>query len=381
MATPLSLPARLRARGPVAGWLTLATGLTLGGIVEAALESQVDAAVAIPIAAMMGIAAGLAWWWPLGAIALQLAVGVIQVPLDNPLYYVSVPIYAVGAVVAMAASRQDARTFLAGLAMAAGTIACVLAPNSTDPVGDPVFAALFLVGLPTLAGRMFQSRTRLNAELRERAAGLAVDRNVRAEEAAATERRRIAGELHDLVAHGVSGMVVQAGAARRLVAAGDARASEAILAVEEGGREALTELRRLLGVLRTDDHDLALAPQPSLARVSALVAQMRESGLDVQLQVEGERGAMSPGVDVAGYRVIEEALRSALRDDGGGEAKVTVSYGSQHVDLAVVGGVPGGSELVGLRERVSLYGGELVTARRGGTPGLRAHLPLHGAAT
>ena len=187
----------------------------------------------------------------------------------------------------MAVALVELRAFLLSLPIAAVTIAALLVPSSNAPVGDTVFATAFLVGLPSLVGRTFRSRAKLNAELRERAQRLAADRQARAEEAASAERRRIAGELHDLVAHGVSGMVVQAGAARRLVKTNDPRAPEAILAIEESGREALTELRRLLGVLRREDDDLALAPQPSLGRVSALVAQMREAGLDVQLRVSG----------------------------------------------------------------------------------------------
>jgi signal transduction histidine kinase len=210
----------------------------------------------------------------------------------------------------------------------------------------------------------------LDEELRERARRLAGDRQARAEEAAAAERRRIAGELHDLVAHGVSGMVVQAGAARRLVQKGDPRAAEAILAVEDGGREALTELRRLLGVLRREDADLALAPQPSLARVGALVEQLRTAGTDVTLEVRGDQDVtLSPGVDVAGYRIVEEALRGVP-----GPARVLVEYCPGHIDLHVEGGA---AEPAGLAERVRLFGGELVTARRGGA--LRARLPLSGA--
>ena len=353
--------------------MVLAAGALVGGVVDAALSPH--PAVGIPAAVAMAAAIAIAWWSPMAGVATQLVVVGAQAPLDNPLNEIAVSLYGLAATMGIAAARYETRRFLLCLPIAAAAIAALLVPSTNAPVGDAVFATLFLVGLPSLVGRAYRSRSSLNTELRERAQRLAEDRQARADEAAAAERRRIAGELHDLVAHGVSGMVVQAGAARRLVSAGDPRAPEAILAIEESGREALTELRRLLGVLRREDDDLALAPQPSLARVGALVASMREAGLDVQLQISGEAVPLGPGIDVAGYRVIEEALRGAS-----GSARVTVHYGTSHVDLAIEGAVPDDEELVGLRERVKLFGGQLVTARRGATPALRAHLPLHGTA-
>jgi signal transduction histidine kinase len=251
----------------------------------------------------------------------------------------------------------------------------VIVAAGAETLADSIFAALFIVGLPVLVGRMFRSRSRLNTELRERARRLAADRQARAEAAAGQERRRIAGELHDLVAHGVSAMTVQAEAARRLVRKGDPRAAEAIHAVEDGGREALAELRRLLGVLRLQDADLALAPQPSLARVGALVERLRAEGVDARLEVEGERVRIGPGVDLAGYRVIEEALR----DGAGGPVTIIVHYGGRHVDVSILGIAPDAADLVRLRERVRLFGGEVVPTRRGGVPALRAHLPLTGS--
>src|SRR4051812_38853708 len=367
--------ARLRTRGGRDAWLALAAFVAAGGVVDAILSKGINHGLGTAASIGMAATVALSWWRPIGGMVLLLAVVAIQAPFGDPLYDVALPIYSLAGTMGMAAARLERKPFLLCLPIAAASIAALLIPKTNAVVGDPIFAALFLVGLPSLVGRPFRSRTTLNSELRERARRLAADRQQRAEEAAATERRRIAGELHDLVAHGVSGMVVQAGAARRLVGSGDPRASEAILAIEESGREALTELRRLLGVLRHSDDDLALAPQPSLARVGALVAHMREAGLDVQLHVSGTQVPLGPGIDVAGYRVVEEALRGAS-----GSARVTVHYGAQHVEVAIEGAVPEDGELVGLRERVKLFGGQLITARRGETPALRAHLPLHGAA-
>jgi signal transduction histidine kinase len=218
-------------------------------------------------------------------------------------------------------------------------------------------------------------------------AGLAIAVGVRglrprrpaAERAVADERERIAGELHDVVAHSVSAMVVQAGAARRRTGE-PARA--ALEAVEGAGREALTELRRLAGVLRRDEDEPPLAPQPSLASVSGLVRCARLGGLEVHLRIEGEVRPLPAGVDLTAYRVAELALHSALDEAGARRADVRVRYGADEVVVEVR---DDGRHLVrplaSVRERVSLYGGELHAGlRAGGGHGVRARLPLGGAA-
>jgi len=199
---------------------------------------------------------------------------------------------------------------------------------------------------------------------------------VRLEDRIADERERIAGELHDVVAHSVSAMVVQAGAARR-------RTGDAALEVVEGtGREALTELRRLGGVLRREDDEPALAPQPTLASVCGLVRGVRVAGLEVHLVIEGAVRALPPGVDLTAYRVVELALRSALDEAGARRADVRIEYGADEVVVEVRDdGRQVVRPLAGVRERVSLYGGELHAGlRSGGGHGVRARLPLEGEA-
>ena len=191
------------------------------------------------------------------------------------------------------------------------------------------------------------------------------------------------------MAHDVSVMLVQAQAARRIVPADPDRAREAIAAVETTGREALGELRRLLGVLRRGDEELALAPQPSLGRVSTLVDRIRTAGVAVELEIAGAPYPLPPGLDAAAFRVVQEALANVLQHAGTGRAEVRVAYGPTGVELRVRddGGaapesVQEGDGLVGLRERVVLYGGDLRTGRRrAGGFELRARLPVAGAAT
>jgi signal transduction histidine kinase len=195
---------------------------------------------------------------------------------------------------------------------------------------------------------------------------------------------RIARELHDVVGHSVSVMVVQAGAER--LALGEERPAtrEALLAIERTGREALAEMSRLLGVLRTAGEGLALAPRPSLARVDALVQTVRDAGVPVELRVEGEAGRLPPGVDVSAYRVVQEALTNVVKHAGPARASVVVRYSDRVVEVEVTddGSEPGngkiaGYGLAGMRERVELHGGTLEAGSRSeGGFSVKARLPL-----
>src|SRR4051795_4210530 len=162
------------------------------------------------------------------------------------------------------------------------------AAGESDIASNLVFVVAFVFAPTFLAGRVIRTRTTLNHELAVRARALEADREERVRRAAAEERVRIAGELHDVVAHGVSSMVVQAAAARRIAPRDPGSAEQAIVLIEQTGRDALLEMRRLLGVLRRGDEDLALAPPPSLARVGALVEHQQNAGREVRLRVEGD---------------------------------------------------------------------------------------------
>ena len=214
---------------------------------------------------------------------------------------------------------------------------------------------------------------------------LAHERDERARAAVAAERARIARDLHDVIAHSVSVMTVQGGAARLLLDQDAQRAREPLLAVEETGHQAMAEMRRLLGVVHAEDDAPALAPQPGLADLEALTEQLRQAGLPVALEVQGAPKALAPGLELAGYRIVQEALTNALKHAGPARAWVTVRYDPDALVLEIAddgsgsGGDGGGSGhgLVGMRERVGLYGGELVAGTRpGGGFAVRARLPL-----
>jgi len=252
--------------------------------------------------------------------------------------------------------------------------------QGSRPAAWLVFAACWLVG------RELRRRRRGVELLRERAAWLERDGEQQARAAVAEERARIARELHDVVAHSVSVMVVQAQAVQRVLEGEQAPARELLGSIETTGRQALGELRRMLGLLRRSDEQVTLAPQPGLDRLDELVEQVREAGLPVELVVEGEPHTLPTGVDLSAYRIVQEALTNTLRHAGPARAWVTVRYAPGELRLEIAdngeGGANGagsGQGLLGMRERVALYGGELESGkRRGGGYLLSARLPLDG---
>lgn len=232
--------------------------------------------------------------------------------------------------------------------------------------GDIVFGAL-IIGGPWLAGVMMRLRRERERSLTLRTVELERDRDERARAAVAEERARIARELHDVVAHAISVVVVQARGGRKVLDSDPAAARTALDAIERTGEQALAEMRRLLGMLRDDDDDeRSRAPQPSLERLESLAEEMRASGLPVELAVEGVPNGIPPGIDVSGYRIVQEALTNVLRHAGPAVARVGVRFSSDAVEIDVVddgrGGpnAPGaGNGLVGMRERVAVVGGEI----------------------
>jgi signal transduction histidine kinase len=209
-----------------------------------------------------------------------------------------------------------------------------------------------------------------------------------ARQAVEEERGRITRELHDVLAHSVSVMTVQASAVRRLLKPEQEREREALMTVEETGRQALAEMRRLLGIMRTESERPALAPQPGLGTLPQLVEQVRQSGLPVELTVEGTPVKLPAGVDLSAYRIVQEALTNTLRHAGPAHAWVAVRYEGEDVEIEVANdGVSdsvndgGGHGLVGMRERVALCGGELRSGPRpGGGFKISARLPVAGGA-
>jgi signal transduction histidine kinase len=237
---------------------------------------------------------------------------------------------------------------------------------------------LLLFTLPALVGRALRSRALLQRELLEKAEQAERQRAERAQSAVEHERERIASELQAVVANGVSVMVVQAEAVPRMLEGGRPRDAEhAFAAIEETGRDALGEMRRLLGVLRRDGERPELAPQPGLARLEALVDSVREGGLEVTVREDGTARPLAPGVDLTAYRIVQDALEAAA-EKGASRAQVLVRYEERELVVGVRDDRKGGpsARLPGLRERAGLYGGYLDAGPSGEWFALRATLPI-----
>lgn len=301
-------------------------------------------------------------------------------PLNVPLFAVLLMSWTLGRHVA------DARAAAAGLALVVVGMLLIILGMEQQGATDFLFPTAFAV-IGWVAGRAVRVRSVLTEELHEATVRAEEAHEAELARAAADERRRIAREMHDVVAHSVSVMVVQAGGARRILQQDPARAVDAAVHIEETGRAALVEMRRLLGMLGSGE-DVARAPQPTLAELDSLVRRSREAGLPVALTVLGEPRALPAGIDLAAYRVLQEGLTNAMRHAGGSPTEITVRWAPDALELAVAdrgtgtSAGSGGHGLVGMQERVRLYGGELWTGRRnGGGFEIRARIPLEAEVT
>ncbi len=261
------------------------------------------------------------------------------------------------------------------ISIAATVTALVVAYPGSNWV-EVLISATFAAGLPMLFGRIgFNRRRRID-----------VDRGRAARDAVAEERARIARELHDVVAHAMSVMVVQAGAARSVLDDDPAAARAAIGRIESTGRDGLTEMRRLIGILKAEGADTDRAPQPGLGQLEALLETVRGAGVPVEAVTEGEPRPLTTGLDLVAYRIVQEALTNVMKHAGPASARVLLRWGDAALDVEVsddgrgpLMATEGGLGLLGMRERVALYGGTIRTGpRRGGGFTVHAHLPFEG---
>jgi signal transduction histidine kinase len=285
--------------------------------------------------------------------------------------------YAVGR---HARGRDGAVALTIGIAVMV-TLAIAYDPN------DIFFPVVFFWIVPWLAGRTIRNQTRLARELSEKAERAQHAREEDERRAIALERNRIARELHDVLAHNLSVMVVQAAGARQVLEKNPARAVEAAALIERTGREALAEIRHLFGPVRRGDAE-PLSGAQSIARVDDLARRAREAGLRVELRVTGDPVELPAGIDLAAYRIVQEALTNTLKHSGGARTRVTVAYEPNEVVLSVeddgegtregyeLGDAGGGHGLAGMRERAAVYGGVVQAGREpGGGFAVRARLP------
>jgi signal transduction histidine kinase len=351
---------------------------------ELATDHTFDGRIVYPLTVFFALPLLFRRRWPLAAVLVSLGSLSLAFALDGSgMQNLATPAFAALAAVVTAGMIEDRAQAIAGAAAVLGTLSVFVV--ATDAGSDAVFLVFFFTAA-WLAGRALATRAQQTRELRARVRAAERARAEAADRASAAERARIARELHDVVAHSVSVMVVQASGVRRLLHDDQTREREALLSVEQIGRQALSEMRRMLGVMRAGETEPAatLAPQPGLEHLDRLIEQVEEAGLPVRLHVEGDRIQLSPGVDLSAYRIVQEGLTNALKHAHGAEADVFVRYVGDGVELSIEDNGPGlangeamGHGLVGMRERVALFGGTLEAGERpGGGFVLRAKLPV-----
>ena len=363
----------------------LAVGLAILVIVEVLANEEVDApaGTVLPLGLLITLPVAFRRVAPVTTLAVVLTGFVTAEQLYGVADATGSPFAALLLALYSAGAYADRRgRWISGGMLGAFLLAFVF--DSATPIGDFFFIGGIMFGVWG-AAIVVNSRQRLASELALRTVELEHEREEKARLAVAEERARIARELHDVVAHNLSVMIVQAGAERREVAEERPETAEVLETIEQTGRQAMAEMRRLLGMLRRSDDELALAPQPSVEHLETLVAQVRDAGMPVELSVEGERRPLPSGVDLSAYRIVQEALTNALKHAGPASARVTVRYGRDELDIEVVddgraapnGNGAGGHGLVGMRERVALFGGDLATGhRRDGGYAIKARLPI-----
>ncbi len=370
----------------------LIVAVAIEAAVEIAVRDDVDRAprtsawFAAPAAACVVLPLLLRRRFPFAAPVSVWLVGAALSFVDGRLISFSVSIFLAG----MAASfllgnLADPVQSRIGLAVALGGAAIVVYNDPNHAPGEFLFTpALFAIAW--LAGLALQRRTAEAAAAVRRATVAELEREAAARVAVAEERARIARELHDVVAHAVSVMVLQVGAVRHRLPDGLDEDRGALMGVEKAGRTALAEMRRLLGAMRREGDDLDLAPQPGLDRLDALLAEIGRAGLDVRLHVEGDPAPLPRALDLSAYRIVQEGLTNVLKHARASCAEVALLYGADELGIEVRddgdgdGSGAGGYGLVGVQERVKLFGGEMSAgpAVDGGFV-LRTRLPLEAA--
>lgn len=375
-------------------WLidVIVVGLFVVALIEVLLSSDLQSN-------RVGLALGVAAWtlpllarrrFPFAAPAFVVAVMGFEGAVSDGITNSGTSFIAVLLSVGLLGMNGITLKGLTGAALAVVAVALVVANDPRGSLSD-FFSVSGIVAVAWASGVVLHERMRRTEELEARAARLERERESQARTAVAEERARIAREMHDVVAHSLSVMVVQAEAAEAMLDVDPERARRPLAAVQDTGRSALGELRRMLGALREmDDSGAPLAPQPGLDGLDDLVESVRAAGLLVSVHVDGRPRSLPPGIDLSAYRILQEGLTNALKHAGSARAEVLVRYGDRELELRVSddgrGHDPasngGGHGLVGMRERVALYGGDLEAGPRpeGGFR-LRARLPLDAATT
>ncbi len=283
-------------------------------------------------------------------------------------------------------SETEGRTSWLGVLGLLGFFMTALVIGNQGLVPGDVGAGVVLIALPWVAGRTLRERATSLATAMSRADRLEEEKLHEAEAATTRERTRLARELHDIVSHSISVIAIQSQAVRRRLRPDQTREAADLAGIESAARDAMAEMRRLLGVLHEQGEAASLAPQPGLAELERLMDRVRATGVTADLTTRGEPVDLSPGLDLAAYRIVQEAVTNALRHSGAHGLEVLLDYTPRELMVTVEddghginGTADGGHGLRGIRERAELYGGTLEIGRRdpGGTR-VHARLPLVG---
>lgn len=369
--------------------------LVLGAILELSIRTDASGApritlwLALPTIAAIALTVAGRHRYPFAAPAGFWLYAAALSFVDGRLVPFPIGVFLVGMTTSfLLGNLRAVRQAWAGLAIVVGSSEIIVYNQPERAVSSFIFIPI-LFGISWLAGFAIHSRDAQAEAAEARAAQAEREREIAARIAVAEERARIARELHDVVAHAVSVMVLQVGAVRHRLPEELVEDSTALRDVERAGREALTEMRRLLGAMREDGHDAELAPQRGLGQLADLTDEVTRVGLPVHLHIEGDPLPLPRGIDLSAYRIVQEGLTNALKHAQATRADVTLRYRADELELEVRddGAGPGatgglGHGLVGMRERVKIYGGEMwAGASPGGGYSLRARLPLTGEAT
>jgi signal transduction histidine kinase len=376
-----TLHARVWAMEPFRADIGLAALFVVASVIEVFTVPSRGDDYAVTVAAAVVAQAALAWRRrePLVAAVMFAVPTALQAALGGFLTQDTTVGFLAAMLLLYSIGRYaEGRTFrVAFPVVAAGGVIALMIESGLER-SEYFFWLTCLYSLPAFVGRGLRNRARLQSELREKTEVIERQRADRARSAVEDERERIASELQAVVANSVSAMVVQAETVPRVLAGGEPeRAEQAFAAIEETGRDALVEMRRLLGVLRRDGDGPELAPQPGLGRLDALVERAREGGLDVTVREEGAARPLAPGIDLTAYRIVQDALEAAA-EQGASKAQVLVRYGERELVVGVRDDRDGGAShrLPGLRDRAKLYGGYLDAAPSGEWFALRAKIPI-----
>jgi signal transduction histidine kinase len=356
-------------RRPPRNDVLLALALAIPSLAQVLLVPIAPRAVGVLVA--LGSTLPIAWRRAHPAGAAVAGTLIWLVPTDGYVYLGYVAAFIL--FYSLAAHEPDTRRVIAVTAF--GLVVTVVTTAMRSEVVGELFGALSAVAAPAIAGRVVRRLRELNSLLRH-------ERALAERAAVVEERSRIARELHDVVAHGISVIAIQADAAEAALDRDPELARAPLATIRRSAKSSLEEMRHLLGVLREGDDGGELAPQPGLGELDALIAHARAAGVDVSVEIDGEPRELAPGLDLSAYRIVQEALTNVRRHARGAPARVRVSWADDALGIEVRDSGPGGHVngsghgIVGMRERARMHGGEL---RAGPSPdgfAVEARLPL-----